>query len=220
MLAELRARAVAKAITAGGLPANAVSIEALGQQQTLLSIAGNNGGGGEDGGRSPDQAAGRGGGSGSGSTGGSLSDGIGDEGSISSDSSAGGMTRQAVSNYLPSDTDPVAFVVHFDADETQLDPVAEAVVAEARAAALKHRNVRIAVVGNADSLVGEGHSTVLAELRTRAVAKAMMASGIPADAVSIKASAEKRALLNTTENLGAVTAPRVEVLIESPPKQP
>jgi outer membrane protein OmpA-like peptidoglycan-associated protein len=86
--------------------------------------------------------------------------------------------------------EPLKYVVYFDFDKAALGPTTKVVLAEACAAADKLVGA-ITIAGNADKAGADNHNQVLSELRADAVAKAMMAQGIPAKAIQISAYGEK-----------------------------
>ncbi len=106
------------------------------------------------------------------------------------------------------------FVVYFDTDSAKLDDAAKAVLAEAEAAAAKAAGAKIMVGGNADTVGAATYNTTLSELRAAAVAKAMMAGGVPAGAISTAAYGESNLAKPTGDNVEARENRRVEIVIE------
>jgi outer membrane protein OmpA-like peptidoglycan-associated protein len=106
------------------------------------------------------------------------------------------------------------FVVYFDTDSADLDAAAKAVLAEAEAAAAKAKAAKVSVLGNTDTVGEAAYNDTLSELRAAAVAKAMVAGGVPAGAISSAAFGESNLAKPTGDNVSAGENRRVEIVIE------
>ena len=106
------------------------------------------------------------------------------------------------------------FVVYFDTDSAELDAAAKAVLAEVEAAAAKAEAAKVSVGGNADTVGKAAYNDTLSELRAAAVAKAMVAGGVPAGAISTAAYGEANLAKPTGDDVDARENRRVEIVIE------
>ena len=106
------------------------------------------------------------------------------------------------------------FVVYFDTDSADLDAAAKAILAEAEAAAAKAKAAKISVFGNTDTVGKAAYNATLSELRAAAVAKAMVAGGVPAGAISTAAYGEANLAKPTGDDVDARENRRVEIVVE------
>jgi outer membrane protein OmpA-like peptidoglycan-associated protein len=106
------------------------------------------------------------------------------------------------------------FVVYFDTDSADLDAAAKAVLAEAEAAAAKAKAAKVSVLGNTDTVGKAAYNDTLSELRAAAVAKAMVAGGVPGSAITTAAFGETKLAKPTGDDVSAGENRRVEIVIE------
>ena len=108
---------------------------------------------------------------------------------------------------------PKRFVVYFDTDSSKLDAAAEAVLAEAKAAAEKLSG-QIELVAGADTVGPSEYNYGLSERRAESVVEAMVAGGVPAGAINAQAFGESNLAKPTADEVDEVANRRVEIVIE------
>jgi len=108
----------------------------------------------------------------------------------------------------------VRFVVYFDTDEYSLDSDAEAVVAEARAAAEKLGSPIVKISGNTDTVGAADYNQTLSELRAQAVAKVLEAGKTPVRAMMTEAHGEMQPAVVTADETAERRNRRVEIILE------
>lgn len=107
------------------------------------------------------------------------------------------------------------FVVYFASDSDKLDAQAEAIIAEARAAAAKLANASVSLLGNADTVGKAAYNEALSNRRAANVAAAMVAGGASAGAIKTSAFGERNLALETPDNTDAAANRRVEIIVQS-----
>lgn len=108
----------------------------------------------------------------------------------------------------------VRFVVYFDTDKYEVDTDAEAVLAEARAAAEKLGTPIVRISGNADTVGSADYNQKLSELRAQAVAKVMEAGNTPVRAMLTEAHGELKPALMTADGTAEKRNRRVEIILD------
>lgn len=108
----------------------------------------------------------------------------------------------------------VRFVVYFDTDDYSVDAAAEAVLAEAKAAAEKLGTPIVRISGNADTVGSAAYNQKLSELRVQAVAKVLEATNTPTRAMVTEAHGELRPALLTGDETNHQRNRRVEIILD------
>lgn len=109
---------------------------------------------------------------------------------------------------------PVRFVVYFDNNKADLTDEAQAVIAEARAAARKAAGGIIKISGSADSVGPGAYNQMLSEMRVDAVAKVLAADQLPVKAVLTEAHGEAQPAVFTADGVPEARNRRVDIVIE------
>ncbi len=110
--------------------------------------------------------------------------------------------------------DSVRFVVFFDLDKADIDPAAQAILAEAEAAA-KKLGGKVRVAGHTDTLGSSEHNDALSDMRADAVAKALAAGGVSSQRIAAEGFGQND-LAVPTPNETAEAANRRTVIIVQP----
>lgn len=108
----------------------------------------------------------------------------------------------------------VRFVVYFDTNEADLDPVAQSVITEAKAAAQKIGNPMVKISGHADSVGAVDYNQKLSELRAEAVAKVLGAGDVPIQAAATEAHGQTQPAVMTADETDEPRNRRVEIILE------
>jgi len=108
----------------------------------------------------------------------------------------------------------VRFVVYFGTDKSSLDTDAQAVIAEAKAAAQKLGKPLVKISGNADTVGAQEYNQMLSEMRAQAVVKVLEAGDTPVRATAIEAHGETQPAVLTADETDEPRNRRVEVILE------
>ena len=108
----------------------------------------------------------------------------------------------------------VRYVVYFRTDQANLDAAAEAVIAEAKAAAAKIGGAVVRISGNADRVGPDQYNVILSEMRAAAVAKLMAVGDVPIKAVYTEAFGEAQPAIMTADETPEPLNRRVEIIIQ------
>jgi len=114
---------------------------------------------------------------------------------------------------------PATYTVEFALGSAALDATAEATVAEAAAAFLAGGSPRIDLVGHADTTGSSAFNLQLSEERALSVRDALVAEGVPADAVTLEAVGDTQLIVPTPPGV-AEQANRVVVAEVTAPEEP
>ena len=106
------------------------------------------------------------------------------------------------------------FVVYFATDKFDLDESAQAVIAEARAAARKLGKPAVTIDGNTDTVGAVEYNQILSENRAQAVAKVLGTGETTLRAMLTKASGETQPAILTADEIDEPRNRRVEIIIE------
>lgn len=109
---------------------------------------------------------------------------------------------------------PVRFVVYFKTDKFELDEEAEAIIAEAQAAAAKLGTPIVKVSGNADTVGSSDYNQSLSEMRAQAVAKVLGAGDVPVRALVTEGYGELAPAVATPDETAEQQNRRVEIILE------
>jgi outer membrane protein OmpA-like peptidoglycan-associated protein len=120
-------------------------------------------------------------------------------------------TPVAISKPKPT---AVRFVVYFATDKSFLDGDAQAVVAEAKAAAQKLGAPVVKISGNTDTVGSTDYNLKLSELRAQAVIKVLQAGGTPIKAMMAEAHGETKPAILTADEIDEPRNRRVEIILE------
>jgi outer membrane protein OmpA-like peptidoglycan-associated protein len=104
------------------------------------------------------------------------------------------------------------FVIYFDTDKYNLDESAQAVIAEARAAARKLGKPAVTIDGNTDTVGAVDYNQVLSENRAQVVAKVLGTGKLRA--ILTKANGETQPAILTADEIDEPRNRRVEIIIE------
>jgi outer membrane protein OmpA-like peptidoglycan-associated protein len=119
----------------------------------------------------------------------------------------------AVEKALVSGVDDV-YLVFFAFDSSELTPVAATVVDEVVDAWRQGRPARVMLAGHADRAGPESYNLRLSERRARAVAAALTAGGVPADALDVQWFGESNPRVPTPDGQREPQNRRVEITFE------
>ena len=108
----------------------------------------------------------------------------------------------------------VRFVVYFGTDKSSLDVDAQAVIAEAKAAAQKLGKPLVKISGNADTVGARDYNQMLSEMRAQAVAKVLEAGDTPVRAMATEAHGETQPAVLTADETDEPRNRRVEIILE------
>jgi outer membrane protein OmpA-like peptidoglycan-associated protein len=119
----------------------------------------------------------------------------------------------AVEKALVSGVDDI-YLVFFAFDSSELTPVAATVVDEVVDAWRQGRPARVMLAGHADRAGPESYNLRLSERRARAVAAALTAGGVPADALDVQWFGESNPRVPTPDGQREPQNRRVEITFE------
>lgn len=106
------------------------------------------------------------------------------------------------------------FLVYFDTDDYGVNTDAQAVLAEAKAAAEKLGFPTVKISGNTDTVGSADYNQKLSELRAQAVAKILQTGNTPVRAVVTEAHGELKPALPTADETAERRNRRVEIILE------
>jgi outer membrane protein OmpA-like peptidoglycan-associated protein len=109
--------------------------------------------------------------------------------------------------------EPMAIIVYFDYDKSNLTPEAEALIRETAARALANNVDSVKVEGNADRSGGSAYNQALSQRRANVVRDALIANGIPADRIDVAALGEDNPAKPTPDGVREPLNRRTEVRI-------
>ena len=105
-----------------------------------------------------------------------------------------------------------SWLVYFDLDKAALTARPRAIVREAASASVKTSVTRIEVAGNTGRSGDNAYNPALSERRARAVAAALVADGVPKEAIGITALGETKPLVPTAKGAVEARNRRVEIV--------
>lgn len=109
---------------------------------------------------------------------------------------------------------PMRFSVYFDNNKAELTNEAQAVIAEARAAAQKLDGGIIKISGGADTVGPRAYNQMLSEMRADAVAKVLATGQLPVKSVLTEANGEARPAVVTADEVPEARNRRVDIILE------
>ena len=121
-----------------------------------------------------------------------------------------------VERALATDVEEV-YLVFFAWDQDDLSPVAQTVLDQVYADYLRAQPARMVVAGHADRSGPESYNVGLSERRARSAAGALMARGVPAEAMTLEWYGETRNRVPTEDGVREPQNRRVEITFDPPP---
>ena len=109
--------------------------------------------------------------------------------------------------------DPANVIVYFDYNKSNLTPEAANLIREFAASALQNDIDTVVVAGNTDTSGSSAYNQALSERRAQAVVSALVANGIPADAIQSQALGETNLAKPTPDGTREPLNRRAEVTI-------
>jgi len=110
--------------------------------------------------------------------------------------------------------EPERYVVLFDFDRSNINAAGQAVIDEAIAAAKKMGTVHISATGHADRAGSESYNMALSLRRADSVRAALIAGGIPADAITVAGRGESEPAVPTPDGVKEQANRRVEIILQ------
>ena len=120
---------------------------------------------------------------------------------------------QQIEDPVAASLDPLNFVVYFDYDKSNLTAEASNLVTEAASRALENDIETVVVTGNTDTSGSSAYNQALSQRRANAVRQALIANGIPADAIDMRALGETNLAKPTPDGTREPLNRRSEVTI-------
>jgi OOP family OmpA-OmpF porin len=105
-------------------------------------------------------------------------------------------------------------IVLFDFDSSEINAAGKAVIDEVLADAARMGTVNISVTGHADRAGSEAYNMALSLRRADAVRKALIAGGIPADAITVAGRGESEPAVPTRDGIKEQANRRVEIVLQ------
>jgi OmpA-OmpF porin, OOP family len=105
-------------------------------------------------------------------------------------------------------------IVLFDFDKSDINAAGKAVIDFVLADAARRGTVNISVTGHADRAGSEAYNMALSLRRADAVRKALIAGGIPADAITVAGRGESEPAVPTPDGVKEQANRRVEIILQ------
>jgi outer membrane protein OmpA-like peptidoglycan-associated protein len=109
--------------------------------------------------------------------------------------------------------EPVKFVVYFDLGKSEIDSAAQAILAEAEAAAKKLGGT-VSVAGHTDTSGAAGYNETLSEIRADAVAKALAAGGVSSNRIAAEWFGQNDLAVPTPDETVEAANRRTEIIVQ------
>lgn len=109
---------------------------------------------------------------------------------------------------------PNNYIVFFDFNKSSLTPEADRIVAAAASNAQQARVTTLEVTGHADRSGSDRYNMRLSQRRADVVRQALIAKGIPADEISVKAMGESQPLVPTADGVREAQNRRVQIVLK------
>lgn len=120
---------------------------------------------------------------------------------------------QLIEEVTAVNVDPVNFTVYFDYDKANLTNQAQTLIQEAAGRALENDIDTVVVQGNTDTSGSSAYNQALSERRGRVVRDALIANGVPADAIRVDAFGETNPAKPTADGVREPLNRRSDVTI-------
>ncbi|MEL7487907.1 MAG: OmpA family protein, partial [Pseudomonadota bacterium] len=120
---------------------------------------------------------------------------------------------QQIEDPVDAALDPLSFVVYFDYDKSNLTPEAANLISEASSRALENDVDTVVVTGNTDTSGSSAYNQALSARRAETVRQSLIANGIPADAIDMRALGETNLAKPTPDGTREPLNRRSEVTI-------
>lgn len=109
---------------------------------------------------------------------------------------------------------PNNYIVFFDFAKSSLTPEADRIVAAAAANAAQARATTLEVTGHADRSGSDRFNMRLSQRRADVVRQALIAKGVPADAIAVLAKGESQPLVPTADGVREAQNRRVQIILK------
>jgi OmpA-OmpF porin, OOP family len=114
----------------------------------------------------------------------------------------------------PLQTAPNTYLVLFDFDRSNINAAGRAVLDQVLAEVAKSGSIRISATGHADRAGPEDYNMALSLRRADAVRKALIAGGVPADAITVAGRGESEPAVPTPDGVKEQANRRVEIVLQ------
>ncbi len=108
---------------------------------------------------------------------------------------------------------PVAFILYFQANSTELVEASRAQIPQIVAAVKQRESVDLSVVGHCDTTGNDAYNLRLSRERAEKVAKLLIAQGVDPQTMEITSHGKRRLLVPTGDNVSEPRNRRVEVTV-------
>ncbi len=109
--------------------------------------------------------------------------------------------------------EPVKFVVYFDLGKSEIDSAAQAILADAEAAAKKLGGT-VSVAGHTDTSGAASYNDTLSEIRADAVAKALAAGGVSSNRIAAEWFGQNDLAVPTPDETVEAANRRTEIIVQ------
>jgi len=111
-------------------------------------------------------------------------------------------------------TAPGTYIVLFDFDKSNINQAGQAVINQVLADAAKQGGVHISATGHADRSGPEDYNMALSLRRADSVREALIAGGVPADAITVAGRGESEPAVPTPDGVKEQANRRVEIVLQ------
>jgi len=114
----------------------------------------------------------------------------------------------------PVGVNPNSYIVLFDFDKSNINQAGKAVIDQVLADAAKMGGVHISATGHADRAGPEDYNMALSLRRADSVREALIAGGVPADAITVAGRGESEPAVPTPDGVKEQANRRVEIVLQ------
>jgi len=114
----------------------------------------------------------------------------------------------------PMQANPNSYIVLFDFDKSNINKAGKAVIDQVLADAAKMGGVHISATGHADRAGPEDYNMALSLRRADSVREALIAGGVPADAITVAGRGESEPAVPTPDGVKEQANRRVEIVLQ------
>jgi OmpA-OmpF porin, OOP family len=114
----------------------------------------------------------------------------------------------------PMQANPNSYIVLFDFDKSNINKAGKAVIDQVLADAAKMGGVHISATGHADRSGPEDYNMALSLRRADSVREALIAGGVPADAITVAGRGESEPAVPTPDGVKEQANRRVEIVLQ------